>query len=478
MNRFRITSVMIVLCAAVMTGCTGNVPSIKFPTLNSLGTIIPTITPTITVAPTITNTPSPTLPATPEIRIDPNDARDRKVIFWHPWVDARAKIIDQLALEYNLSNPYDIQVEPRHWGGPDALLDAMTGEISNPPALVVLPPEVRNGLTESGWAYLDLLPLIEEPEPAVGFPYLDDYTEPVLMPMRNGQQLFGLPAAGDAWVLAYNQTWGRILGFENPPANWQEFIAQSCEAAKTNNQLSGVHGTGGWLVDPSPDSILAWMHAFDAPIPFTSEETTRFFNPDYQTVFENLRAIHEKGCTWFGRNPSPDLYFSDRLALFVSIRVSDIPEFATSLSTAKVTDQWLIIPYPGPQTPSTWLADYSYYSIVAREPKDQLAAWLFLRWLIEPERELRLALSDGRLPGRQLTWDVMARSGKIPVQQTRWMSNVDGMRPYPFQPGWLLGKAILGDGIRQILKTSSTVDNIPAILQQMDTFSQVMESQP
>jgi ABC-type glycerol-3-phosphate transport system substrate-binding protein len=325
---------------------------------------------------------------------------------------------------------------------------------------------------------LDLLPMIEQTDPAIGFAHLDNYPDPMLMPMRNGETLLGLPATGDTHVLAYNQTWARELGYSDPPASWQQFMEQSCAAATTNNKLAGVHGTGGWLIDFSSNSMLAWFHAFGAPIPFTDESQTTYVNPLFQKVFENLHTLSEKGCAWNGRNPSPDIYFSDRLALFVSIKASEIPAFAKSLSTAKVTDQWVILPYPGEETPSTWLAEMSYYSILAEDPKDQLAAWLFLHWLIEPERELRLALSDGRLPGRQITWDVMAKSGKVPVQMSTWMTGMSGMVNFPYQPGWLLGKAILGDGIRQIMLTNTTVADIPGILQQMDTFTKVMEEQP
>jgi ABC-type glycerol-3-phosphate transport system substrate-binding protein len=417
--------------------------------------------------------------STPDTRFISSDAVGLKVIFWHPWVGQRGKIIDQMALEYNLSNPYDIQVEPRHWGGEEALVEGLAASIQDPPSLVVLPPEYRAGFTELGLPFQDLTPLVQHSSPEIGMNGLSDYHETLLQPIMEGVQIFGLPAAGNTRVMAYNKTWAKLLGFNESPTTWQEFRDQSCAAAKANNRLVDrkLRGTGGWLIDLSPDTSLAWFHSFGKPILYGGADAAADTFTVYQTVFENIKSLSLEGCAWNGRSPYPDMYFADRLALFVTIPISEASAFRKTLTATKSTDEWEILSFPGESVTDTWLADMDYYYLTATEYPNQLAAWFFLKWLSTPEQELRLALSDGMLPARKITWDVVIKADQLPPQQIDWMTTHSLPMVSSYQSGWLNGKAILADGYRQIMQTNTTVEDIAGILKNMDAFAQEMENQ-
>ncbi len=478
MEPFSKTINIILSSALILVGCSPILPTVKLPTstiqTDQTGTVTPTIKPFQTLIPESTPTPS----SAPGIEFSTSDAKGQKVIFWHPWVGKRGKIIEQMALEYNLSNPYDIQVEPRDWGGEDALVGGLSSSIQDPPSLVVLPPEYRIAFEQQGLSFLDLADYINQTSAEIGMTGIQDYPDTLLQPVKTETKLFGLPASGDTRVMIYNKTWGKILGFDQAPTNWDGFVEQACAAAQVNNKLSDrrLRGTGGWLIDRSPESALGWIHAFGAPVPYTSEVKTTYSSPAYQKVFSQLLSLRLNGCAWVGKNPNSDFYFSDRLALFITTRLSDAESFGKSMTATKTMDQWEILSFPGNVGSDNWLAEMDYYFIPSTDNNQQLASWLFLKWISAPEQELRLSLSDGLLPARKITWDVVLKANQFPTQQVEWMTKTPNPLSSPYQPEWLIGKAVLADGFRQIMESSSTEENLSEILAGMDSFAQELEN--
>lgn len=469
---------VIFISAIILFGCVPIVPGTQIPTASVTLDKVKTITPTTISFPTLIPKTTSTSPPAIGIKYSTSLAVGQKVVFWHPWVGKRGKIIEQMALEYNLSNPYDIQVDLRHWGGEEALIEGLSASVQDPPSMVVLPPQYRFAFTEMGLPFQDLSTYIDQSSPEIGMIGIQDYPEALIQPVKMETNIFGLPAAGDTTVMVYNKTWAKILGFDQSPTNWDGFIDQACAAAQANNKLSDrrLHGTGGWLIDLAPETALTWIHSLGAPIPYSSEVKTSYSNPAYQKVFGDLLTLRQKGCAWVGKNPNSDFYFSDRLALFITMRISDASSFERSMTAKKSMDQWEILSFPGNQQPTSWMADMDYFFIPKTDANQQLAAWLFLKWLSAPEQELRLSLSDGLLPARKITWDVVLKAKQFPTQQIDWMSKTQNPVSGPYQPEWLIGKAVLTDGFRQIMASNTTVENLPGILAGMDSFAQELET--
>ncbi len=468
----------ILISVTILLGCSPVIPGALVPSPTVKVGQTENVPPTAVLFPTLIPKATPTTPPATDFQYSTSKVIGKKVIFWHPWVGKRGKIIEQMALEYNLSNPYDIQVEPRHWGGEEALIAGFTSSIQDPPSLVVLPPEYRFAFTEMGLAFQDLSTYIDQSSSEIGMTGIQDYPDTLLQPVKTETKIYGIPAAGDTRVMVYNKTWAKILGFDQSPTNWAGFVEQACAAAQVNNKLSDrrLRGTGGWLIDLAPDTALAWIHALGAPIPFSSETKTTYASPAYQKVFSDLVTLRLNGCAWVGKNPNSEFYFSDRLALFMTMRISDATSLESTMTTKKSMDQWEILSFPGNQDPDTWLADMDYFFIPTTDDDQQLAAWLFLKWLSAPEQELRLSLSDGLLPARKITWDVVLKANQLPSQQTDWMTKTQNPVPGPYLSEWLIGKSVLADGFRQIMESSTTEENLPAILAGMESFTQELEN--
>ncbi len=468
-----IISTMLFL-SVMLSGCT-NLPGIPAYQITGAPQTTPTETPeSSSPVPTIDNTPisAPTLVST----IDPSPANKKKVIFWHPWVGKRAAVLNQMVLEYNLSNPQDIIVELVGWGSEMDLLMNISSSTQNQPHLVALSPEyLGEGLIPS----IDLSRFITQPPDQLGWDDLQNISGNLLSPVSQTGEVIGLPARLDARVMVYNKTWAKELGFEKKPVTWQDFEELSCAAARQNNKLSDrkFHGTGGWIIDDSPEALLTWLNQYGITLPDTTvNENFQFENVDIEKIFTRVRGIAGSGCAWEARNPNWDIYFQDRYAVFISLPFSQLDELQGSLQAAKSKDEWDVISFPADTAQTTWTPVSEYYAILPAADGQELAAWLLLRWLMAPEQELRLAMSEGTIPANQLSRDAMTKVDLLPEQQRFWLGQIGEPAIIPSLPAWLKRKRVLQDGFNQIIQANTSQDQINVILKNMDSFFEEMET--
>jgi ABC-type glycerol-3-phosphate transport system substrate-binding protein len=111
-----------------------------------------------------------------------------------------------------------------------------------------------------------------------------------------------------------------------------------------------------------------------------------------------------------------------------------------------------------------------YYAIMPSSDGQEMAAWLFLRWMMAPEQELRLAMSEGTIPANQLSREAMTKVDILPEQQRLWLSQLDEPAIIPSLPSWLERKRVLQDGFNQVIQANTTQEQITIILQSMDAF--------
>lgn len=434
---------------------------------------------TIVNLPTVESTAPPAPSPTPDTRFELTPIQGTTVVLWHPWTGVRGKVLEQMALEFNLGNPNDLQVELKSFGSVEALLEEFGTSQEVRPNLIVLPPESFSNQTISDL----LLPLddyLNHPAPEIGISTLHDYPDTLLVPVRANGGLTGLPAYINTSVLIYNKSWAQSLGFPASPTTWDEFKAQACSAATFNNNQKTVtvQGTGGWLQDGSSPSILTWLHAFQAPIPFSGEGAYQFSTPLNLAAFQSIKSLSISGCAWNGRNPTPYDYFSRRMALFMTLPAGKIQVFNLAMQTAGMTDEWEVISYPGQQSYSTWVPDATYYSVVKSTSPRDLAGWLVLRWLTDPANELKLAMSDSSLPARTSVWHTALETGPYTAQQSTWMESLSEPLTPPYLNEWLVAESVLEDGFHQLLLADTAYDLLPDLLKNMDDTLTELEKRP
>ncbi len=414
-----------------------------------------TLAPAPTLPPTATATPAPTPTPTPT----PDPLADvvpaTKLTVWHAvTTQSHAQVLQELADEFSRTNPWGIQVELVATGSTSESLKKTKQAISDgmPPDMVIAYP---SSLAE--YAKLEaLVPLdlfLTHPEYGLEAAGMTDFVTPdgvVDVYPQAGYQALSLRLGRRIWLMYYNATKLQALGFTAPPATWDELRAQ-CDAA----QAQGLR-----CLAVAPDAslleALIWARGGELLDP---RGAVTLGDEAGQESFALYAALAAAGQAYrAGDNFGEQKDFGAQKALFT---------FGTSASLGYYEKEvkgrfaWGIAPFPsGGKAPVVVTYGFSG-GILAPYREQQLAAWLFLRWLQEAGPAARWAAVSGYLPLRQAAWDA-ARTDQtlvsIPHLEEAWQT-----LPYaheePAVSGWSGVRKTLSDALGALLggKDASTL---------------------
>lgn len=120
------------------------------------------------------------------------------------------------------------------------------------------------------------------------------------------------------------------------------------------------------------------------------------------------KDLVDSGCTL--TTPSfPNPEFAGRLALFAVSSTAGIPFQRGAMEDAGNDDTWGAIPFPGPDGTLVVNGFGQMVGIVPTNAEQDLAAWLFLRYLTSPETQATWIEFTGYFP-TQSTTDVSAKA--------------------------------------------------------------------
>ena len=167
------------------------------------------------------------------------------------------------------------------------------------------------------------------------------------------------------------------------------------------------------------------------------------------------------------------------MALFYSGSVSDIVAQARLQEYLKSKDQWTVIPYPSDNNKPVFIVEGPSYAVIKSNPRQQLAAWLFIRWLGLPRNQVKLVESTGLLPVNLSSADLLrVYSFSNPQWQTA-VNLIPVARAAPNVPSWTTASVVLQDAGWQIFHQPPTPIPVSTILQQVDdTIPQLINYVP
>ncbi len=427
-------------------------------------------TPTASPAPRATRTAPPAVTSTPDSQLgaDAGALRGTQIEFWYPWTGDAAKIIEQQVSQFNSANSWGIRVETRALGNPGYVSDEVQGVLGTPqtPDLVVAYPEQALAWDGGASALVDLTAYVEDSQWGLTPQEVADFPAPIWNLGLAGSQRIGIPAEASALFLAYNVSWARELGFTAPPTTPDEFKQQACAAAAANAQESAVDrkGTGGWIVSTDDLSAAAWMEAFGANLEPSAQGAYSLGTAQTQAAFAYFQALYAQGCAWKALNPEPYDYFSGHQALFYTASLSDLAAQVQANRQANNNDQWTVLPFPSAAGKPAALVYGPAYVLLRTSPERQLAAWLLVKWLIDPQREADLATADGSFPARS---SALTGSAGSPQWEAAARLLVDA-RPTPQAASWVTVRSILSDAFAALFDAQTQAEQIPDMVSQLD----------
>lgn len=397
------------------------------------------------------------------------DLEDVKILFWHPWTGTDEESVHSLVEEFNQVNEWGILVEDSAIGDESYLTEKILTSIEQQelPDIVTLPMHFLSMLHSQIDVLVNLNTYIENPE--LGLTDEEVLTFPVTFWQQDVLDgfRFGVPAERDVRLLFYNRSWAQELGFEQPPADPDEFLNQACAAARENSFDDVVenNGTGGWIYDTEPLTVLSWFKAFKGgELPIRLDDSYYFKTDQNEEALTFLNRIYRISCAWIGRDNQPYLYFANRQALIYTGWLSEV----ILQEGIPNEDEWEIIPFMAKDGEPVLIADGYSYGVMKSDPAQQVASWLFIRWMLQPENQAKLIEATGTLP--------LSNTAIISLEDFRrdhplWDSILDEIpliRPMTSLHTWDVAGRVLQDAAWQVTQSTVKQGDMPSILEQAD----------
>jgi len=416
----------------------------------------------------VTSTPAPTKEVKPIVDLPAEMDTGTRVIFWHPWSGETANLIAELSEEFNRENEWDIEVIAQAHGDERTLIQDFEEARENEemPDVAALPVDYLMSLQQQGVPMWDLDVLVHSPQWGLPEERVASFFPLFWSAAALEGGRVGLPAYWSGYYLAYNQSWAGELGFAERPATVADFEAQACAAAQHNlyDGNPDTNGTGGYIFSLEGPAIFSWMRAFGGGEAAGESGERQLAQVGDVAAGEFLYDLYLKDCAWTGRQELPYQYFSNRLALFYSGRLEDILIQGHVNQINNSADQWTLIPYPPSTDKPVVFIEGSAYAIITADPQKALAAWEWIKWLLEPQQQARLVEVSASFP---LSTEALDELEAFRLEHPLWSQALQYLamaETVPLDAEWQMTKDVLADYAWQLIRFTTNRADIPQLL--------------
>ena len=420
---------------------------------------IPTAILTPTISPTMTEVSEDSLPG----KISSGITLD----FWHPWSGEMANLIEEMVGEFNKTNEWGITVNAEFHSDEIVFIDDMNQVIKegNPPELIVAPSFYLRFLEEHGFVLQDLVNFIESPVWGFSNDEIASFLPVFWDADISLSKRLGIPAYRSGYLIFYNLTWARELGFSQSPFKLEDFKNQTCKAGSTylNDSDLNNNGTGGWVYSYNPYAFYSWLKAFGGGSKADGNKTNTLGRNENVNSGTYLYDLFLDNCAWIGRQQQPYEYFANRQALAYSGKMEDIltQERVNELNNS--SDQYSVLPYPSNSSNPVILVDGDSYAITTNNEEKALAAWAFIRWMLNPENQVRVVEESGTYP---LSSTAMEMLNDYKIKHPAWAAALQYLQlaqNAPDDSNWGLTKEVLADISWKLIQYTTKRDDVPVI---------------
>ena len=395
------------------------------------------------------------------------------VDFWHVYSDQQGEDLQALVDEFNETNEYGVTVNALDQGRYGDIEDKVNAGIQSGdlPNLVMA---YTNALADwySIGEVVDLTPMIEDPEYGLTEEQLNDlYPHLRATGTTPDGAWIAYPMTQSANVLVYNFTWAQELGFENAPQTSAELEEQVCAAADYNATLGAeFEGTGGLVYYPSSTNWLHFLYAFGGNE--LNEDGTAYDFEKQEAVDASMFILNmkSKGCVWQTESyPNPEQ--AQRKALITMSSTAGLPYYEAAFEEAENDDEWGFIAAPGPDGQKAVDAFQQMLGVLPSSEDQELASWLFIKWLTSPEKQAEWIRAGGYYGTQKSTVDLLTDyAEENPVWATGVeLAAIGPSEPQTF-PAWSSVRRALGDTAAELYNATS-VEDVEVILATMTAMA-------
>jgi len=387
-----------------------------------------------------------------------------EVHLWHSFTHEKEAVLLNLVAKFEAGNPYDIRVRvefhsPLHRevqaaiaaGSPPDIVVAQCEQITEyalNEAVVPLSEYIgsaKHGLSQAEQA--DLWPVA---------------LDTACLPAGTKQPL-GLFFDCQIAVMFYNVERLKKLKSDAPPQTWEEF-KKMCSAARDKKA-----GTWGYAYIADGPTLVNWIAGLGGVLIDPQKGQAQLDSPEAIASVSMLKDLLQEGCAYPVSEPGTDRAdFAAEKVLFTFGSTDDLPEYVEAIASTKTKKprfKWDVAPMPHLTSEPVVSAQGSIMSMLRTTPRQQLAAWLFLKWFLQPENDVQWALATGALPVHKSSKDASEMQDylKQNPQYGTACQLLGYARPEPAVPRWQGVRVLLVDAAAKVcLGQANPVDALAA----------------
>ncbi len=319
--------------------------------------------------------------------VDPSGAT---VVYWHQYNDGpQLETMAAFIEAFNSTNEWGITVEGLPQGNYTAIRELMTAAIisGETPNLVAGFQNDAASYAQDGMV-VDLN--VYYGDPTWGFTDEEkaDLNQDILnvdvfnFEPFNGARL-AWPNQTSALVFVVNLTMLEALGFDGPPQTFEDFQAIACAAA----EMTGPNGEDvqGFPISTDSSHFESFVASMGGSI-FDGEQYT-FTSPEVVASFQMLQDLYNDGCAYI---PESAFGNTDDFALglnpMATTSTAGIPFIAGGFENSGVEADWIVTTTPWSEGNQTIQVFVPSIIPIVSTPEQQLASWLFLKFLAGQEQ--------------------------------------------------------------------------------------------
>jgi multiple sugar transport system substrate-binding protein len=332
------------------------------------------------------------------------DPSRRVLVYWHAYTGSQEETLLAMIDDFNSTNEWGIVVLGQHVGSFDEVHGRIVNGIRSGrvPELSVVYRDQAAVYAARG-AILDLTPYVESDIWGFSQEELDDFFPFVLRADRlhEFRGRYEFPLSQNMEVLYYNEDWLHELGYEHPPATWDEFADVACAA------FDAEAGTYGYELSTAASSFANVLTNRGGRL-FDAETGTYVFgNEQGLETLLFVQELLDQGCAVLETEPGGDTddFAMGRVLLTID-RTTRLPDYRAAVAEGAGFN-WSISTLPTSLDAPSVDTCRGSVSVFRTTPEKQLAAWLFIRWFTAPEQQARWARALGQFPVRASAADLL-----------------------------------------------------------------------
>ncbi len=387
------------------------------------------------------------------------ELRGLEIDFWYIWdLNEPGKGMNAIVDRFNLENEWGIRVVPYDQGLTHDPLESIGNAIQEglvPHVMVSDSPVITAwylaGLTA------DLDPYLSDPVAGLSLKDQQDYYPGIFEPyFAPGDGRSGLPFTQSIQVLFYNQTWAGELGFSREPIDSIELVDQVCEAAAEFDREPG--GIGGIILYPDAANITGWVYGFGGNLQDLADGTYQFSSAEIINVARYWQELSREKCGFItSQYPDPMAResefekFNQRLALVTMNAAQDLDQIHLQANQTGRADEWTMLPFTGPDGKKAVPAVVQSGAIFLTTPEEQLAAWLFLKYLTSPEIQAEWVEYSRLYPTRKDSLRLLRDFRTDNPDWAKGLNILKYVQTQPIDPSWEVVQQAVGDAFESLL---------------------------